>query len=177
MLSVIFVDIPNRKPNRLKDFDYSQNGVYFITICTHNRRSIFAYNVGAIHESPSLRLSQYGKIADKWINQLPDRFDISIDKYVIMPNHIHLLISIDNSCYNRAIHESPLRTRSTIDKAIGYLKANIAKDIHKISPSKTIWQRSYHDHIIRNDHDYLDRWNYIENNPLKWNSDRFYTEN
>ena len=170
------MDLPKRKRTRLLGYDYSQNGAYFITICTHEHKQILSkIRVGAIHESPELILTHYGKIVEQIIKSLPDRFDISVDKYVIMPNHIHLIISIFNQ-QERAIHELPLHSRSTISNAIGYLKMNVSKEIHKTNCNKKVWQRSFHDHIIRNEHDYEEIWQYIDNNPLKWESDCFYCE-
>jgi len=164
------MNLPKRKPTRLKNFDYSQNGYYFITICTHNRKNLFSNIVGAIHESPEIELNQNGKMVDNYIRQLNDRFGLIVDKYVIMPNHIHLIIAINE----RSIRESTLRKRSIISNAIGYLKMNVSRNIHKNGYSSQIWQRSFHDHIIRNENDYLKIWEYIQNNPAKWREDCFY---
>lgn len=166
------MNLPKRKPTRLKNYDYSSDGAYFITICTHKRQKILSNIVGAIHESPEIKLSLNGEIVEKYIKQLEARFDLKVDKYVIMPNHIHLLIVIET----RAIRESPLQKRSTISNAIGYLKMNVSRDVHKIGYTDKIWQRSFHDHIIRNEGDYLKIWNYIDTNPQKWNEDCFFTE-
>ena len=75
----------NRKPTRLKNYNYSQNGYYFITICTHNKKCIFSNIVGSIHESTEIKLNSNGIIVDKYINQLNTRFSLNIYKYVIMP--------------------------------------------------------------------------------------------
>ncbi|MBR4910216.1 MAG: transposase [Clostridia bacterium] len=158
------MDLPKRKKNRLDDYDYSQNGAYFITICTKSRKKILSDIVGAIHESPEIKLTPYGRILDNHISNLNARFDINIDKYVIMPDHIHLIIVITE----RAIRESPLRRRSLISQAIGFLKMNAARDIHNAGYNGDIWQRSYYDHIIRDKNDYNEIWEYIENNPKKW---------
>lgn len=166
------MDLPKRKPTRLADYDYSSDGAYFITICTHNRKNLFSNIVGAIHESPEIQLNFNGKFVDNYINQLNTRFALKIDKYVIMPNHIHLIAIIDE----RSIRESTLHKRSIISNAIGYLKMNVSRDIHKNGYSQNIWQRSFHDHIIRDEKDYLKIWNYIDTNPQKWNEDCFYTE-
>ena len=89
-----------------------------------------------------------------------------------MPNHIHIIIAIDQ----RSIRESTLQKRSTVSKAIGYLKMNASRDIHKNGYGEKIWQRSFHDHIIRGEKDYLKIWNYIDTNPQKWKEDCFYTK-
>ena len=170
------MEIPKRKPTRLKGYDYSTPGVYFITVCTHNREHFLSNIVGAIHESPENELSPYGEIVEKIIKCLPERYNIEIDKYVIMPNHIHFIIRIKND-ENRAIRESPLQIqRSIIDKAIGYLKMNVSKQIHLMNYEGKIWQRSYHDHIVRGEEDYKKIWEYIDTNVIRWKEDCFYEE-
>lgn len=170
------INLPKRKRNRLEGFDYSSNGAYFITICTDKRKQILSRIVGAIHESPKISLKPSGQIAEKYILKLPQRFDLRIDAYVIMPNHIHLLIGIDNPDIMRAIHESPLRHRSIISKAIGYLKMNASRDLHTAGVLGKIWQRSFHDHIIRTEKDYNKIYEYICCNPQLWQDDCFYAE-
>ena len=93
------VELPKRNPNRIRGFDYSQNGTYFITICTQNRQRILSKIVGTpvpgCLQAPCPELLSYGKIADKYIRQMDTFYDhLSVDKYVIMPDHIHFLISI-----------------------------------------------------------------------------------
>ncbi len=166
--------LPKRKPTRLKGYDYSTPGAYFITICAHNRKCLFSNIVGAIHELPKNKLTQYGKFVEQIIKILPDRFNVSIHKYVVMPNHIHLIIEINNSNEKRAIRESPLQYhRSVIDKMVGFLKMNVSKKIHNTYNEK-IWQRSYHDHIIRGEKDYQKIWEYIDTNVIRWENDCFY---
>jgi len=168
------MNLPKRKPTRLKGYDYSQNGAYFITICTHGKKYLLSNIVGAIHELPENKLTQYGECVEQIIGILPDRFDVSIPKYVIMPNHIHLIIEIINDNKERAIHELPLQNnRSVIDKIVGFLKMNVSKKMHNKYPDK-IWQRSYHDHIIRGEKDYQKIWKYIDTNVIKWEMDCFY---
>ena len=89
-----------------------------------------------------------------------------------MPHHIHMVIFVGE----RSIRESTLRKRSIISNAVGYLKMNASRDIHKNGYNDAIWQRSFHDHIIRGENDFLKIWNYIDLNPLKWKDDCFYTE-
>ena len=167
------MELTKRKSARLKGYNYSTPGAYFITICTHNRKNLFSNIVGAIHESPENKLTQYGEFAEQVIKILPDRFNVSIPKYVIMPNHIHLIVEIYED-EKWAIHESPLRQhRSVIDKMVGFLKMNVSKKIHKTSNEK-IWERSYHDHIIRGEKDYQKIWEYIDTNTIRWKEDCFY---
>ena len=171
------MDLPKRKQIRLRAYDYSAPGAYFVTICTYERRCILSdIAVGALHEAPavSVRLTQIGQIVDETIRSLPGRYsNLTVDQYVIMPNHIHLLLRIKAE---RAIGESPLRedgTRSLLANAVGYLKMNSSKEIHALYPERKVWQRSYHDHVVRNDNDYQEIWNYIDTNPAKWANDRY----
>ena len=169
------MNYPVRKNPRLSQYDYNSCGAYFITICTHHRKQLFSrISVGAIHESPVLKLMEYGKIVDFFIHNMMERFPVFVDQYVIMPNHVHLLIRIEYEHTQRAILESPLHRRSVLSKAVGYLKMNITKKIHESGYEGSVWQRSFHDHIIRNQSGYEKIWMYIENNPAKWEEDCFY---
>ena len=170
-------ELPKRKRNRLKYFDYSSCGAYFITICTNNRECTLSNIVGAIHESPVIELTEYGKIVDRAINTMSTRFNIAIDTYVIMPNHIHLLMVIENKDEKRSIRESTLQKRSVISKAIGFMKMNASRIIHNQHGNAKVWQRSFHDHIIRNRQEYEKIYKYIYENPISWKYDCFYVEN
>ena len=169
-------ELPKRKRLRLHNFDYSTPGAYFITMCTHNRKCTLSHIVGAIHESPEWELTEYGKIVDRLINHIPEHYKAEIDRYVIMPNHIHLVVIISDDEEFRAIRESPLRGRSVISKVIGYIKMNASKEIHSRYGNTTVWQRGFHDHIIRDRHDYEKIAEYIYENPIKWQYDCFYSE-
>ena len=168
--------LPKRKNLRLENYNYSGNGCYFITICTNSKTHLFGrYNVGAIHESPEkhaenrcVELNWYGKIVESAILKLPERYnEIEIVNYIVMPNHIHMLVSINNDIDSeRAIRESPLQ-RSLLSKVIGCLKMNVSKEVHKQNPLIDVWQQGYVDHIIRNQADFEQHWNYIEYNALK----------
>ncbi len=168
--------LPQRKRLRLQSYDYSSPGAYFITICTHNRKCTLSHIVGAIHESPEFKLTEYGKIVDNIINNLPTNYNAFIERYVIMPNHIHMIIIItENECL-RAIRESPLRGRSIISKIIGYIKMNTSKRIREVFGDTNIWQRGFHDHIIRDHRDAEKIAKYIYENPSRWKYDCFFTE-
>ena len=169
-------ELPRRKNNRLKYHDYNSPGAYFVTFCTHNRRAFLSHIVGAIQESPESRLTKYGRILDNVINTMPPHIHVSIDRYVIMPNHVHMILVITDDEVLRAIRESPLRARSVLSNAIGYIKMNASKNIHKSYKNVRIWQRGYHDHIIRDKKDYEKIVQYIYENPLIWQYDCFYTK-
>lgn len=170
-----------RKRNRLKEYDYSRNGMYFVTVCTKNKEKIFWENqnndnianqydnavVGAncVRPLSDLPLSEYGIIIKNEVEKISDIYDnlIKIENYVIMPNHIHLLIFIDT--YGRTL------IAPTISRVVKQFKGSVTKQI-----GKPIFQKSFHDHIIRSDEDYEKIYNYIQSNPSKWTEDCFYVE-
>lgn len=161
------MELPKRKPNRLSEYDYSQNGAYFITICTLDRKKILSkITVGTpvpgCPQEPHAELLPLGKIAEKYIRQL-DAFykNVSVDRYVIMPDHVHLLITI-HSTDGHPRTGVPTRT-STIARFVGTFKRFCNKEY-----GANIWQSRYYDHVIRNQKDYDETWEYIENNPRKW---------
>lgn len=169
------MDKPKRKQIRLSEYDYSSAGVYFVTICTYeNRRILSDIIVGAIHESPAagVQLTAAGNVVLQVLQSLPHRFpELQIDHYVIMPNHVHLLLRITEE---RALREAPLQDkRSLLSKAVGFLKTNSSKEIHRMDPDLIVWQRSYYEHIVRNEQDYQEIWRYIEGNPGKWTEDKY----
>ena len=150
-----------RKHNRLKEYDYSQNGYYFITICTAEKSKILCdISVGANCVRPKTTFSEIGKIVDENIGILNDTYEtVQVDKYVIMPNHIHLILAIQNGRTQFA---------PTVSRVIKQFKGKITKQI-----GYCIWQKSFYDHIIRDEKDYLRIWEYIENNPDKWTEDKY----
>ena len=159
------MDLPKRKPTRLKNYDYSSCGAYFITICTHKKQKILCDIVGeGLCALPITKLTPIGEAVKVSIKYIADNYgNISVDKFVIMPNHIHLIITNQTGGHG----DPPLQ----IYDIIGNFKSFTT---HKYG--KTLWQRSFHDHIIRGKNDYLKIWNYIDTNPQKWQDDCFYTE-
>ena len=159
----MFLQLPKRKPNRLKDYDYSQNGAYFITICVKDRKELLGKEVeGDGHSEPYVLLSEYGRVADKYIRRIK-----GIDQYVVMPNHIHMIILIDNQENGPMWASAPT---PSIPQLIKSLKTLISKEI-----GRSIFQRSYYDHVIRNEKEYEQVCQYIETNPLRWTEDEYYT--
>ena len=165
--------LPKRKPLRLKNFDYDTPTAYFITICTHNRKKMLSQIVGAIHESSELKLTKYGVVVENVINSIPKHINAKIEKFVIMPNHIHLLVFVGE----RTIRESPLRVRTAVSKLVGYIKMRASKLIRIESEGIDVWQRGYHDRIVRDREEYEKIYKYICNNPANWKLDCFYSEN
>ena len=158
------MDTPKRKPNRLPDFDYSTPGAYFITICTKDRRNLFWVDVGASIARP--QLTTWGNITANSICDIPKHYPaISVDHYVIMPNHIHLLLQINTDTNGRPM------VAPTIPTVIQQFKGIVTKRI-----GQSIWQKLYHDHVVRGEANYLKIWEYIDNNPARWTEDCFYRE-
>jgi REP element-mobilizing transposase RayT len=193
-----------RKDNRLEFYDYSQNGAYFITICTKDKRKIFWEKnrndklgtiefvrdgvpdvpqtklcengispIGFVRDGapdvPQIQLSHYGKIVNNIINEINETYNhISIDKYVIMPNHIHMILNV---LYDpKGTSRTPSRTNEIVPSVISYLKRRTNKECNM-----KLWHRSYYDHVIRNEQDYRRIWEYIDTNPTKWELDCYYT--
>ncbi len=156
---------PKRKSLRLEGYDYSTPGAYFITVCTENRRKILGNLVG--HDAcdvPHIELSAYGEIVEKYIVLMSGKYEhIRIEKYVIMPDHFHLLMRIIQRNYQEnGVSQASRPTKSEVAKFVSLLKRYCNKEY-----GKNIWQTSYNDHIIRNEKDYLESIQYIENNPLR----------
>ena len=168
--------LPVRKPLRMSHYDYNTPGAYFLTFCTHNRKHFLSCIVGAIHESPEPQLTACGKILDAVMQNLPAHLHVTIDRYVIMPNHVHLIAVITEEDALREIRESPLQSRSIMSKLIGYIKMNASKAIRRHYGDVTVWQRGYYDHVIRNQEDYVALAEYIQTNPLRWELDQLYAE-
>ena len=165
-------ELPKRKPTRLSGFDYSATGAYFITICTQNRRKILSRIVGVdvLGDPKTVELSPYGIVADKYINQLNDFYDdIMVDRYVIMPNHIHIMLFLSENGSPRT--STPTRQTSTVSHFVSTFKRFCNKEY-----GKNIWQRHFNDHIIRNRQDYEEHVKYIYENPMRWYYDELYSE-
>ena len=160
-------EFPKRKKNRLDTYDYSSCGAYFITICTEDRRNYFWENVGAIIDRPeNIELSSGGEIVNKAIQNISSTYPAFMaDWYVIMPNHVHIIFDV-RDC----------EKKNDLEMVIGQYKMSVTKEIRKVIPKFQIWQRSFHDHVIRNQHGYEKIWMYIDNNPIKWEEDCFYIQ-
>ena len=177
-----FKNKKNRKSQRLANYDYSQNGLYFITICTKDRQELF----GEIKDRIMI-LNESGEIVKKNLIDIPNYQDgIFLDAFVVMPNHIHAIIEINHSVVASAVvvgavHEPPLQARRQmlIPKIIGKFKMLSAKEINILlnNSGNPMWQRNYYDHIIRNDESLNKIREYIIKNPQMWERDRNNVEN
>ena len=158
--------LPERKPLRMSHYDYNTPGAYFLTFCTHDRKHLLSRIVGAIHESPEPQLTACGKIVDTILQNIPEHLHVTIDRYVIMPNHVHLILFITSQ--DGRIISSPTDKKS-ISTVVGQFKRDVSKKI-----GIAVWQRSFHDHIIRGRDDYEKISKYMYNNPITWQYDCFY---
>jgi REP element-mobilizing transposase RayT len=199
--------------NRAKFWDYSYPGDYFITICIADRKNILGHIENGI-----MILSEYGKIVETEIKKIPEYHKrIIMDVWVVMPNHIHLIVSLGDHDFDNGISTIGVdgnadmngngdvrgnvdgnaggndykptideikqyrkqRRKMLIPKILGKFQQQTSKQINILrnTPGTKNWQHDYHDHIIRNNEEYERIKNYIINNPLKWNEDKFNSEN
>jgi len=164
-------ELPKRKPTRLKNFDYNSAGAYFITICTENRQKILSrVGVDVLDDPRIVELLPYGKTAEKYINQLNDFYDdIKVDRYVIMPNHIHIILFVLGNGSSGT--STSTKQHSAVSRFVSTFKRFCNKEY-----GENIWQRYFNDHIIRNREDYEEHVKYILENPIRWKYDKFYCD-
>ena len=147
-------NLPRRKNIRLKTYDYTKEGIYFITICIKDRIQL----LGKINNIEEIELSKEGKVVNEAINNLKQAYEnIEIDEYVIMPNHVHLIIIINE------------KNRITISRIIQQFKWGITRKI-----GSSIWQKLFYEHIVRNEKEYLNIKEYIQNNIINWKNDKYF---
>ena len=152
---------PQRKSIRLTHYDYLQNGAYFVTICTKDRL-------------PTIDSQEIRDIIQETWDNLPKHYpEVVLDKFVIMPNHIHAIIIINNNYYNFV--GAGLRPARKLSEIVRVLKSFSSREINKYlnTSGQSFWQRNYHEHVIRNDNDLYDTRKYIDDNPVKWDSDEY----
>ena len=171
---------PQRRSIRLQEFDYAQQGAYFVTICTQNRMCLFGEIVNG-----EMRVNDLGRVAQLLWEEIPAHFpQVETDAWVVMPNHVHgiLVIAHDVRATHasvRATHASPLRAsggppKRSLGVIVGSYKSAVAKRINQSrrTPGASVWQRNYYDHVIRDDADLNRIRQYILDNPAKWSEDR-----
>jgi len=188
-------EIHHRRSIRLWDFDYSGAGAYFITICTHERESVFGNLVDGV-----MRLNYWGLIVRECWEHLPNHFSqVALDEFVVMPNHVHGIIILNHGLPNvgarhaspcsritpdcgsdentRATHASPLRESGSksgsIAAIVGSFKSAVTRRINQTrqAPGGSVWQRNYYERVIRDDRELNNIRQYIEDNPRKWADD------
>ena len=162
-------ELPQRKRLRLPEYDYAQPGYYFITVCTRERKQealcSIEHTVGAIiNRPPRISLTSLGRIVDETIRAIPDHYPgISVDQYVIMPDHVHLILSFRHIGPDGRQIAAP----TPLPKVIQQMKRIASKQA-----GVSLWQKGFYDHVIRNDEDLTNVRRYIRNNPRKWIQDK-----
>lgn len=158
----------NRKLNRLKGYDYSMNGYYYITVCAYNRQEVF----GEIRNK-NMQINQYGQIVEEVWFQIPKHFtNIELDKFIIMPNHVHGIIIIKNPVgTGHALSSIKNKKIDNLSVVVGAFKSAVCKQINELNDKSFKWQRSFYDHIIRTTHSLKCIREYIVNNPQTWDCD------
>ena len=163
IILVMYMEMPSRKQNRLPDYDYSQEGSYFVTLCTQNRARLFEMETPV--GNGLCAVPEGNGIIHKWVRETENKFPgVVIDKYVIMPDHLHLIVTIKERHAGRSLPDAMrfFKTMTTNE----YIRG--VKDGVVTPFDGKLWQKSYYDHVIRNQQDYNEIWEYIENNPAKW---------
>ena len=163
----MFMELPKRKQNRLSEYDYSTPNGYFITVCTDKRRNLFWTNVGAIIDRPeNVPLNALGELVRQSVEEIPKHYPaISVDRYVIMPNHVHLLLQIHTDSDGRSL------IAPTISTVVRLMKGAVSKQA-----GGSVWQKGFYDHVVRGEKDYREIWMYMEGNPSRWTEDKLFNE-
>ncbi|MFN4006656.1 MAG: transposase [Chitinophagaceae bacterium] len=184
-------NIHHRKSIRLKGYDYTQAGLYFITICC-NRGGELHSPFGYI-ENGQMILNEYGQIAyNEWMKTPEIRPNVELGAFIIMPNHMHGIIRLlgrgelhspnETGIYdmpeppdNGGVCKTPLQSPSqTVGAIVRGYKSSVTKRLGLLGFNGKLWQRNYYEHIIRNELSYQNISNYIINNPAKWQEDKFF---
>jgi len=174
----------HRRSIRLKNYDYSNTGAYFITVCAYNRECLFG-NM----QTGKIVLNQFGQIiSNKW-NQIPKHFlNVQLDEFIIMPNHLHGIIIIvgakhltkefSKNLQYRQKNASPLHLNGTKPGSLSAIMQNFqsvtTRKINQIrkTPGSKLWQRNFFEHIIRDEKELNQVREYVINNPLEWELDK-----
>ena len=163
-----------RRSIRLKDYDYSQAGAYFVTLCIRNKECILGKVVDG-----EMMLNAYGRLVEEeWIKTADMRRNVGLDVFVVMPNHFHGILAIVDKCRG-TVHRAPTQeqfakpTSGSLPTIVRYFKSAVTRRINELRgiPYKPVWQRNYYEHVIRNENDLNEIREYIVNNPLKWDLD------
>jgi len=164
--------IHHRKSIRLKGYDYTQAGAYFVTVVTYHRDCLF----GKI-ENEIMTLNDLGKIADECWRAIPEHFPfVELGAHIIMPNHLHGIVVIHDAGRG-AIYRAPTveqfgkPTVGSLPTIIRTYKSAVTRIIGREHNATSIWQRNYYERVIRNEHEMGNIWKYVESNPAQWNDD------
>ena len=170
---IMEIDLPVRKRTRLEGADYNRSGAVFLTICVREHRCVLSRIVGTgVPDGPHIELTEYGKVADKYIRQLGDFYgNLSVVSYVIMPNHIHVLLRVNNEMRGPSWTPVPTPQNTIVARFVSTLKRFCNKEY-----GMNLWQYRSYDHIIRDRQDYEEHLRYIRDNPARWYYDELYSE-
>lgn len=163
-------ELPERKVIRLKNYDYSKSGYYFVTICSYQRKNLLSEI-----EMDKVFPTDIGKVIESSFNNIPKIFiGVCIDQYIIMPNHIHAIWVIDNSTGSNPVAEDK---KPTLQNIISRFKSYTTHMYNEINNTKglQLWQIDFYEHVIRDDQELRDTREYMQNNPIKWTEDKYYT--
>jgi REP-associated tyrosine transposase len=168
-------DKHHRKSIRLKEYDYSNPNWYYVTICTKDFKHWFGKVSGS-----EVRHNDLGKIAIKYFREIPIHFEnIEIDYFIVMPNHVHGIVIINNFVGTRdrvsLQQQFGKQLKNSLSLIINQYKGSVTRYARKNGCEKFAWQSRFYDHIIRNEQDLHRIRKYIQNNPLKWEVDEYYT--
>ena len=163
-----------RKKIRIENYDYTSPGIYFVTICSYNREKVFCdidediVNINFFDDNYDkyIKYTNIGIIVAEGLKNINTIYEnVKLLQYVVMPNHIHMLIEIDDS-----------EDKISLSKIIGSFKRYISKIVNenKLFCKDSIWQKSFYEHIIRKDTELNEIMKYINENPLKWKFDEYY---
>ena len=159
------MNVPARKNIRLQGWDYASHAVYHVTLCTHDRLCLFG---DVVHGSDGFEvaLSCIGVICDDALSEtVGDYPAVTVHARVIMPNHVHILLEIEEGGVAKTLLGSFIRK----------FKARVTQKAREGDPDAVVWQRGYYDHVIRGERDFDATWEYINNNPAKWAEDKYFT--
>ena len=180
-----------RKQIRLRNYDYTSEGKYFITICVKNRECF----LGEITDN-AIILNEIGNIANEYLNNIPDHFShVKMGEFIVMPNHVHCILILNEpndddddvgtrhgvSLHGVSLHDETQRQNKfgqpipgSVSVIINQFKSSVKRWCNKNAHEYFQWQSRFHDHIIRNDKEYNKIQNYIIKNPINWEKDKFY---
>jgi REP element-mobilizing transposase RayT len=183
----------HRRSIRLRGYDYSQKGYYFITICVHNHVPLFGHI-----DNGEMVLNDHGRIAyDEWVKTSDMRSNIDLHEFIVMPNHVHGIIVIgdaridevnqldtcqSDTCQLGTRHCAPTggqfgkSVSNSIPTIVRGYKSVVTKQINILrnTPAVPVWQRNYHEHVIRDEESYIKIFEYIKNNPKSWSMDCYH---
>jgi len=162
-------DIHHRKSIRLQEYDYANQGSYYVTICAWNRECLYGDVIKL-----AMQLNSFGETVMKCWQDLPNHYkSIELDEFIIMPNHLHGIIWIHGDITRAGFKPAPTRKQHGLPEIMRALKTFSSRQINQLrhTPGIPVWQRTYFDRIIRNETELYKIREYIRNNPLQWELD------